>query len=59
MLYLTDQHIHWQKKQKLEEIEILLDENIIEIKDLVNETDDLSKITCNKKYFFNTTKVTI
>ena len=58
MLYLTDQqHIHWQKK--LEEIKILLDENIIEIKTLVNKIGDLSKIVVQQKKIFYTTKVTI
>ena len=39
-------------KKKLEEIKIILDENIIEIKHLVNKISDLSKITLQQQKFF-------
>ena len=46
-------------KKKLEEIKTLLDENVIELKNLVNKIGDLSKIPLQQKKFFYTTKVTI
>ena len=39
-------------KKKLEEIKILLDENVIEIKNLVDKIGDLDKITLQQKIFF-------